>query len=146
MTDREVFEKKAASGYVVCFAEACPLRERCLRWLVGQQMPATRDSYTCVNHRQKDVGTEHCPHHRPAQKVQMARGMTHIFSDDMPKRVEPGVRNTLIARHNRSYYFEYRNGKRLIPPALQEEIRQLFRDYGWTGSIAFDGYVEEYEW
>ena len=76
----------------------------------------------------------------------MAQGMTHIFTDDMPKRVEPGVRNTLIARLNRSYYFEFRNGKRLISPSLQEEIRQLFRDFGWTEPVEFDGYVEEYEW
>lgn len=146
MTDKERFAEKAASGYAVCFAEACPLREQCLRWLVGQQIPATQKYITCVNHRQEGVGTEHCPHHRSARKVQMAQGMTHIFTDDMPKRVEPGVRNALIARQNRSYYFEYRNGKRLIPPSLQKEIRQLFRDFGWTEPVEFDGYVEEYEW
>lgn len=78
MTDKERFAEKAASGYVVCYVEACPLREQCLRWLLGQQMPATQNYITCVNHRQDGVGTEHCPHHRPARKVLMAQGMTRI--------------------------------------------------------------------
>lgn len=29
---------------------------------------------------------------------------------------------------------------------LREEIRHLFRDFGWTKPVEFDGYVEEYEW
>ena len=40
----------------------------------------------------------------------------------------------------------YRNGSRLIPPALQEAIRNLFRDNGWTEEVQFDGYVEDYDW
>jgi len=40
----------------------------------------------------------------------------------------------------------YRNGSRLIPPALQEDIRNLFRTNGWTEEVKFDGYVEDYDW
>ena len=47
---------------------------------------------------------------------------------------------------NRTYYFEYRNGSRLIPPALQENIRNLFRESGWTEEVQFDSYVEDYDW
>ena len=39
-----------------------------------------------------------------------------------------------------------RNGSRLIPPALQENIRKLFRDNEWTEEVQFDGYVEDYDW
>jgi hypothetical protein len=35
---------------------------------------------------------------------------------------------------------------RLIPPALQENIRKLFRDNGWTEEVMFDDYVEDYDW
>ena len=65
---------------------------------------------------------------------------------DMPKRVEQWVRAALIARYNRTYFFEYRNGARLIPPAMQDEVRDLFRQAGWTGEVNFDGYVETYDW
>ena len=146
MEEERIFAEKANSNYAVCFLASCPLREQCLRWLVGCQMPATRMYYQCVNHRAKDVGTANCPQHRPAQKVLMARGMMRIFTDEMPRKVEPGVKNALIARTNRTYYFEYRNGERLIPPSLQSEIRSFFLKFGWTEEIQFDSYVEMYDW
>ena len=72
--------------------------------------------------------------------------MLHTFTDDMPKRLETAVRNGIIRKTNRTYYFEYRNGSRPIPPALQEEIRRLFRTNGWTEEVKFDSYVEDYDW
>ena len=83
---------------------------------------------------------------RKDQKVRFAKGMTHTFTSDMPKRVEPAVRQGIISLTNRTYYFEYRNGSRLIPPALQEDIRNLFRKSGWTEEVEFDSYVEDYNW
>ena len=64
----------------------------------------------------------------------------------MPKRVEPYVRRHIIANHCRTYYYEYRNGQRPIPPTVQEEIRTLFREAGWNKEVNFDCYVEDYEW
>ncbi len=72
--------------------------------------------------------------------------MMNIFSNDMPRRVESAVRQGIIALTNRTYYFEYRNGSRLIPPALQQAIRDLFCTNGWTDEVEFDGYVEDYDW
>ena len=41
----------------------------------------------------------------------------------MPKRVVSYVRQHLINSHCRTYYFEFRNGQRLMSPAVQEETR-----------------------
>lgn len=138
--------EKAKNGYTVCYVENCPLREHCLRWQVGQYVPTTKCTYNCVNPHFEGVTTTKCPMYRSDQKVRFAKGMLHIFTDDMPKRVESAVRYGIIGMTNRTYYFEYRNGSRLIPPALQENIRKLFRANGWTGSVTFDGYVEDYDW
>ena len=146
MKEQEIFKEKAVSGYTVCFAAQCPLKDRCLRWKVGQQMPDTKSSYHCVNPHYQDVATEHCPLYRQSEKVQFARGMMHIFNADMPRRVEPYVRSHFIASHCKTYYYEYRNGERLISPAIQEEIRELFREAGWNQEVHFDSYVEDYEW
>lgn len=146
MNEKEIFKEKAVSGYTVCFAAQCPLKDRCLRWKVGQQMPDTKSSYHCVNPHYQDVATEHCPLFRQSEKVQFAQGMMHIFNADMPRRVEPYVRSHFIASHCKTYYYEYRNGERLISPAIQEEIRDLFREAGWNQEVHFDGYVEDYEW
>ena len=146
MKEQEIFKEKAVSCYTVCFAAQCPLKDRCLRWKVGQQMPDTKSSYHCVNPHYQDVATEHCPLFRQSEKVQFAQGMMHIFNANMPRRVEPYVRSNLISSHCKTYYYEYRNGERLISPAIQEEIRELFREAGWNQEVHFDSYVEDYEW
>ncbi|UKK53909.1 DUF6078 family protein [Prevotella sp. E2-28] len=146
MKEKDIFKEKAENGYIVCFADNCPLKECCLRYLVGQKMPDTTSSYHCVNPRFQDVGTTNCSLFRKAEKVKYAKGMTHLFNEDMPKRVEPYVRQHLINSHCRTYYYEFRNGERLIPPTVQEEIRQYFREAGWNGDVIFDGFVEDYEW
>ena len=140
MTEQEIFKEKALSGYTVCFAEQCPLKGHCLHYLVGQQMPDTQSSYRCVNPRYQHVATEQCPLFRHSAKVKFAKGMMHIFNADMPRRVEPFVRTHLIASHCKTYYYEFRNGTRLIHPAVQEEIRALFRQADWKED------VEDYDW
>ena len=146
MTELEIFKEKALSGYTVCFAEQCPLKGHCLHYLVGQQLPDSRSTYHCVNPRYQHVGTAQCPLFRHSAKVKYARGMMHIFNYDMPRKVEPFVRNNLIASHCKTYYYEFRNGARLISPATQEEIRNLFHEAGWKEDIRFDSYVEDYDW
>ncbi len=146
MTKKETFANKASDGYIVCYAEGCPKKEQCLRWLVGQQMPATKNFITNVNLQSKDVGTDKCPHFRNKKKVKIAIGMTHIFNGDMPARVEPFVRHRIISNHCRTYYYEFRNGSRPIMPAVQEEIRSVFREAGWNKPVEFDKYIEDYEW
>ena len=144
--EKALLIEKAKEGYTVCYVDNCPLRPQCLRWQVGQHVPNTKCSYWCVNPHFEGVGTTGCPMYRNDQKVRFAKGMLHIFNSDMPKRVEPAVRYGVIRLTNRTYYFEYRNGTRLIPPALQEAIRDLFRENGWTADVQFDGYVEDYDW
>ena len=78
MTEKEIFKEKALSGYTVCFAEQCPLKGRCLHYLVGQQLPDSRSTYHCVNPRYQNVGTEQCPLFRHSAKVQFAKGMMNL--------------------------------------------------------------------
>ena len=143
---QELFKTKAINGYTVCFAAQCPLKGQCLRYLTGEQMPDDKCYYSCVNPRSQNVGTDKCPLFRKAKKVRFAKGMMNIFNDSMPKRLEPYVRGQIIARHCRTYYYEYRNGERLISPAIQQEILSLFREAGWNEEVRFDSYVEDYEW
>lgn len=146
MDDKTILAEKATHSYTVCFHQDCPLSDHCLRHLVGKHAPATLETCTSVNPNAKGTATKRCPHYRTSQKQKMAQGMKNIFNDNMPQRVEKGVRQELIRRTNRQYYYEYRSGVRLIPPAMQEEIRELFRQLGWTEEIHFDNYTEQYNW
>ena len=143
---KELLIEKAENDYTVCNVDNCPLRTQCLRWQVGQHVPNTQDKCSCVNPHYEGVATDHCPMYRSDQKVRFAQGMLQTFNSDMPKRLEPAVRSGIIALTNRTYYFEFRNGSRLIPPTLQEAIRTLFLENGWTAEVQFDGYVEDYDW
>ena len=143
---KELLIEKAKEGYTVCYMKNCPLRDHCLRWLTGQYVPSSHSTYRCVNPNYEGVATADCPMYRSDQKARFAKGMLHIFNSDMPKRVESAVRYGIIGLTNRTYYFEYRNGSRLIPPALQQAIRNLFRENGWTDEVKFDGYIEDYDW
>ena len=106
----ELLIKQAKEGYTVCYIDQCPLHNQCLRWLVGQHMPQTASTYRCVNPHFEGVATADCPMYRNDQKVRFAKGMMNIFTNDMPKRVEPAVRQGIIGLTNRTYYFEYAAG------------------------------------
>jgi len=146
MIEKELLIKKANEGYTVCYEEQCPLRDHCLRWQVGQHVPHTACAYTCVNPNYQGVATTECPMYRKDQKVRFAKGMKHLFNDDMPKRVKDAVKFGVMGKSNRTYYYEYKNGSRLIPPALEEHIHNLFRENGWTEEVHFDSYVDDYNW
>ena len=96
MTEQEIFREKAKDGYIVCFAEQCPRKEHCLHYLVGLQMPDTKSTYHCVNPHYQDLATEQCPLFRHSEKVKFAKGMKNIFNADMPRQVEPFVRQKLV--------------------------------------------------
>ena len=68
MEEQEIFKNKAENGYEVCFATKCPLKNQCLRWLVGQQIPATRSFNVCVNPQYEGVGTKKCPLYRTQRR------------------------------------------------------------------------------
>ena len=146
MMKTELLMKKANEGYIVCHEQQCTLHEHCLRWQVGQHVPSSACTYSCVNPNYQHVATSDCPMYRKDEKVRFAKGMKNMFNDDMPKSVQDAVKYGVINKSNRTYYYEYKNGSRLIPPALQEHIRQLFRDKGWTAKVDFDSYVDDYNW
>lgn len=146
MTKEELFTEKAANGYTVCYVAGCPLSGQCLRSSVGKYYPSRLTVAKCVNPLHDNVGTDKCPLYRTGSKVQMACGMTRMFTDDMPKSVVSQVRGELMERYKRTTYFEYRKGNKLISPAMQADIRRLFRKAGWDGDVKFDSYVEDYDW
>ena len=89
-------------------------------------------------------------------------GYTVCYVDECPLRTQclrwqvgPHVPNTHSTYSCVNPHFEgvataecpmYRNGSRLIPPALQEDIRKLFRANNWKDEVTFDSYVEDYDW
>ena len=144
LSQEEVFREKA-DHYLVCFIDKCPLREQCLRWLVGQYTDTTLLACNAINPRNPKMGGEQCEMFRKNQLVLMKRGMTRLYLD-MPGRVEYQIRRLLIQKWGRRQYFEARRGDRLITPDMQDDVLRACRYHGWTGSIIYDGEEEYWLW
>ena len=144
LTQEEVFRRKTRH-YLVCFIESCPLRERCLRWLVGQHVETLPLAYNAINPRNPRIGGEKCEMFRENKKAMMKRGLTRLY-DHMPGRMEHRIRLMLISMWGRKQYFEMRRGDRLINPSQQQDVIDACRYHGWTGPIVYDGEQEDWDW
>ena len=144
MSQEEIFRQKAPH-YLLCFIEHCPLREHCLRWLVGQQADPTVVKVGCVNPLLAQAGTERCPQYRENVTAPHAKGMVHFY-DGMPRHMEICIKSRLIGRYARRQYYEYRNGVRLITPQMQQDIARICQEAGWTQPLRFDDYQDDYVW
>ena len=140
----EAFRQKA-DHYIVCFVDTCPLREECLRWIVGNHVDAELAALSSVNPRNPKHGDEHCSMYRKSQRVMMKRGLTQMYHE-MPHYKETQIRNALIQLWGRRKYFEMRRGDRLITPSQQQDIVDTCRHFGWDGPIVYDAEQEDWLW
>lgn len=143
-SDADIFREKAKT-YILCFLSNCPLRNSCLRYLVGEYGEESPLVQLAINPHNPKVGRKGCPMYRGNERKLMKFGFQHLYYD-MPGHMEQSIRRTLIARLGRKQYFEMRKGERPITPSHQEVIAQVCRAHGWTGSINYDGERVEYEW
>ena len=132
-TQEELFREKS-EHYLVCFLDHCPLREQCLRWLVGQYADPSLVVYTAINPRNPKFGGKDCEMFRLNQRAVMKRGFLSMYHD-MPGYMEKHIRWQLIGKFGRRKYFEMRKGDRLITPSEQQIIQDICRANGWEGPI-----------
>lgn len=142
---QEAAFREKAGNYLVCFSESCPLRQQCLRWLVGQYADTQPLAYNAINPRNPHIGGENCEMFRKNQRVIMKRGLTHLYLE-MPGRMEYLIRQLLIQWWGRKKYFEARKGVRLITPEMQQDVADACRHHGWTGPIVYDDEEESWLW
>ncbi len=89
----EAFRAKA-DHYIVCFVEHCPLREQCLRWLVGRYADPLLYAVMSINPFYPGVGTQQCSRFRDSRRVMLKYGFTRLY-DDMPPRIAKPIRQRL---------------------------------------------------
>lgn len=146
MKDEVIFKQKGLEGYLPCFSDQCAQREQCLHWLVHPYTGNHNLVTSCVNCNHKAMLQGECPFFRIAEKQHMACGMISLLSNDMPRRVEDGIRRSLFKYFGRTYYYEYRAGKRLLSPKQQADVARIVRRHGWDQPVQFDGFIEDYDW
>ena len=71
--------------------------------------------------------------------------MSHLL-DDIPHATAVAIRKEIYSLMGRSMYYRILNKERLLHPIEQEQIADIFRQYGISAKPAFDGYVDKYDW
>ena len=144
--DKTALFTPKAKTYTVCYANHCPLHERCLRWEVGHYVDPNEQVLTCVNPLHKAVAEGQCPNFRTNEPHKMPLGMRQYFYYDMPRHTEQSIKHALINHYGRFYYYRYHSGRQPITPDVLQVIQTVCQRYGWTQPLQFDSEVEDYLW
>ena len=132
-----------APSWLYCFNAQCPMHDNCLRFLSALEMPADRDNGRAVYPNALKNGQ--CRFYRKDEKVMLATG---FVVKDNPRVssmfVEMRRRISNYLGGNGTYYL-YRNGKKWLSPQQQEDIRNIFRNAGYTDEVVFEKTKETYD-
>lgn len=138
--------------YTLCLASEseCPLAATCLRSLVyrqEQQSLSENRKLTVVNPLADGLGyaTEQCAAYNSNVKSRFAKGMSRMFNN-VPHSEYSAVLDAVKGCFtNRTFFFQSKNGQRLIPVEVQEKIREVFLQHSLDEPL-YDGYVEQFVW
>lgn len=139
-----VIEKEMVpAGYVMCFNNSCQQCEKCLRWIVSQQVgDAFRVGTTVLPSVLK---LNSCPYYRKGEIQLMAWGFTKLFAEVKRKDAKP-LRDAMVEYlGGNGTYSRYRLGRRMLSPRQQAHILTLFRRKGYVEGLEFDNYVTTYD-
>ena len=143
--EQETAFRAKADTYLLCFVAQCPLRDQCLRWLVGRYADPSLFGLMSVNPFYETVGTQQCSLFRSSQRVMLKYGFTRLY-ENMPSRIEKAIRSRLYFLFGRKQYFEMRKGERPVTPDQQQQLADVCRQCGWQGPIVYDGEQEGWVW
>lgn len=136
--------RNVPKGYQLCFTETCPMKDECLRFLAGKEIPEDWDWGPAVypNIRMTEKG---CRLFSIGQPVMMAWGFSKLFGEVKSKH-ELGLRTAMRQYLNgTSNYYRYNSGERMLNEEQQKWIIQLFQRTGYTEDLVFDHYAHVYD-
>lgn len=136
---------EAPHDYPICLNRQCPKASTCLRQLVEQEVADSVRFWTVISPKHLATISGDCPYYRPNTKVRFAKGFMNIL-DNMPHKQMANAISLLIGHFSQRTYYRIRKGERLLSPAEQKEVMNIFRYCGVTGNPEFDAYVEDIEW
>lgn len=126
--------------FPVCINKDCPRKDECLRYQATSALPAGHKTLFCIAPSQWE--SDGCPHFEEIRTVRMARGFSKLFDQVLQKHAAKLREDITSVLHGTRIYYECRDGKRLITPEEQEDMRQLVKRRGYTWEVPFDAYEE----
>lgn len=148
-----ILRQDIPGGYLYCLSgDRCPKAGTCLHAIAARLQAENRDEPLQTLHMVSPYyldslpSPDNCPFYRSNALQQYARGMTRLF-DDVPLRLSYLVRHRVMNCFScERYFYHSRKGDRLITPAEQSGIAEVFRHSGISTPPKFDSYVDVVVW
>lgn len=131
--------------FLHCTHAQCLQANNCIRHQLMFQLTPDRNNIPIVNPARIEGKGENCPYFFRDRKSQFALGITHLL-DNIPHTKAIQIKREMYNYFRRNMYYRILHKERLITPAEQIFIRQLFLDKGINEEPVFDKYVEQYQW
>lgn len=132
-------------SFTHCVRSSCVRANDCIRYRAMQYATPDRGSLSIVNPVAIPGDGKKCRYFFADQKVRYALGISRLL-DNIPYKKAVMIRSSLRAHFRKATYYRIRNKERLITPAEQDFVRQLFQQYGIGEEPVFDTYIEQYQW
>ena len=141
-------------GYDYCFAgmDKCPKAASCLRAIAAKLLSESEEQPSKFVHVVNPLYLNRLPElsacgcYRSCEPLRYARGMTRLF-DEIPTKLLPAVRSRVMGCFScERYFYLSRKGERLISPAEQQRIANVFKAAGFGDKLKFDGYEYQICW
>ena len=131
-------------NYLVCFLSDCPMAKECIRHFASLYTdPNTHFGFAIYPSALKDGK---CKYFRKNQIIQGRWGFQTLFMN--VRQSDYAGLHYVIKEYlgGNGTYYKYHHGKRLLTPEQQDWIINLFKQYGYTDNLEFDGTKEIYDW
>lgn len=140
--DKDFDFKQVPYDWAMCYVAACPRKDECLRYQVYLNSPKGWTMNKCV--MPNALLKKTCLHFHPIRKMQAAIGFTNIFNEVKAKDIAEMRKELAVFLGSTTTFYRYRKGEILLNPRQQQWIRDMFRRYGYTEEVVFDGSKEVY--
>ncbi|MBQ8656213.1 MAG: hypothetical protein IJ527_04040 [Prevotella sp.] len=141
--EKEFDFKDVPSGWVLCYVDKCPLKERCMRYFAGQHVPPTKVLAKTV--LPTVLLEERCRFFKEKRVVKAVRGWGDFFTTVRRDHYHEMLGEMIAYLRSETYYYRYKNGKYLLMPEQQQWIADLFARYGYPDVVHFDNFVYTYD-
>lgn len=131
--------------YIHCLHTSCPRSGSCLRFQVTRHASPEMALFEVINPAHVVGKEDNCYFFRPNELSRFALGITHLL-DNVPHSKATVIKKDLFNSFGRNKFYRIRAKERLITPAEQIFIRNLFWKEDITEEPEFDKYVYQYEW
>ena len=139
--DKDFDFKQVPYGWAMCYVEACPRKDECLRYQVYLSLPG-RTVNKCV--MPGVLRQPSCPHFRPIRKMRVAIGFQHIFNKVLASDIATMRAEMASFLGCRATFDRYRRGDQPLNSRQQKWIQEMFRRHGYTDEVVFDKYKDVY--